>query len=165
MPETRGDSESGATAEKRAEGDASGSAGTTKRQRKPKDNSGFDDMTPEKLKRRPTLLHEAQMLATLPRRKRDEFVLAAFWGWVASLPGAYIGYHDLTLNTHQQPIELDLLSIIITASATAALLIGILRLSRVETSTDYLKKLFEIEDDPPKSIWQKVNKCWEILSG
>jgi hypothetical protein len=102
----------------------------------------------------PMLFSDAMRLATMPRRKSDEFTQAAFWAFLTSLPGGFTGIYDLMLEKPIQPKGLDLLLFSTALICLAAMVIGSARrASDGETSEEYLNRLYKLPP-PPKPRWR-----------
>ena len=115
----------------------------------------FSEVMPEPYPRRLTLYTEAEKLAELPRHGFDDFAIAAFWGMLAIIPGAYAGYLDLILK-QPKDAKFDLLQLAIFISALTICAVGALRGSNAKTSKKYLRELFPGQH-PAKGI-----RAWVI---
>lgn len=104
--------------------------------------AAFRDVTPEPYRRRNMLFAEAEKLADLPRHWFDDFAVAAFWGLLASAPGAYQGYADLTGKSAPTQAKFDLIEVGVFVCALTVFAVGLMGFRRRTTSRRYLVELF-----------------------
>jgi hypothetical protein len=96
---------------------------------------------------RHTTLEEARQLATLPRHRFDDFTIAAFWGAVASAPGAYQAFVDLALK-QPKDFRFDLVELGAFGASIVLAISGAFRGMGAITSQRYLRTLFPSEAPP-----------------
>lgn len=107
------------------------------------------DLVPEPPLRRHLLFDQAHRLATMPRKKQDEFSQSAFWSALVSVPGGVAGFLDIMDKTPTQPKILDLTEVTALAVCVALFVFAVVKPGKIETSEEYLNKLYGIQPAAP----------------
>jgi hypothetical protein len=118
-----------------------------------RDTSSWDV---EEAPRKPLQVHSLQLdqlhqLATMPRRKRNEGLLAAFWAAVTSATPAFAGYFDV-MSKAPKSTQLDLVEIVTFAVCVAAVVLTASRTTKMETAEEYMRRICGIEGAPVPGI-------------
>lgn len=122
---------------------------------KRRSKSEFREVDHEPLLRRRLVYEQAHLLATLPRKRVDEFTQAAFWAAVAAVTPGIAGLIDIDSATPAQPRMLDIAEIIIFAVCVALGVTGCLRNRGAQLSEDCLRSLYGLPDPvKEKTKWQ-----------
>ena len=100
----------------------------------------------------------------MPRHKVSDMRQQAFWAFLASAPGGWSGYKELTGSTNATDKTIPIAEVVCCCVAVAFLIYGFFHRRKIQTSEEYLDHLYGIPA-PKEGVIIFIRSKWKYLFG